>query len=130
MKKLLFGLTLLIMSMSSFADGTLSCKVYMNGSLSDLSSQDLKITKEKRSIHVVGNGLAYYVDVLADGLFGEAYLKDKVTGMKAKYEDNSSGFVSKVGEDVEMRLTLSNENGGIADMDSLKKIALECSLEY
>ena len=50
--------------------------------------------------------------------------------MKAKYEDNSSGFVSKVGEDVEIRLTLSNDNGGIGEMDDLKEVALECSVEY
>lgn len=116
--------------MSAFADGVLSCKVYMNDALSKIASQELEVTKEKRSIHFVGNGMAYYVDVMADGFFGEAYLKDKVTGMKAKFEDNSSGFVSRVGEDSEMRLILSNENGGLGGMDDLEEVTLECSIEY
>ncbi len=84
MKKLLIGLTILV-SASSFAAGTLTCSVNVNGNHVDGSEATKEITKKSSLIHKISEDYAYFVDVTAEGSFGEVYIIDKVTGFKAEF---------------------------------------------
>ncbi|MCO4755426.1 MAG: hypothetical protein KC478_13165 [Bacteriovoracaceae bacterium] len=129
MKTLLIGLALLI-SMSSFAAGTLTCSVAVEGKYVEGSQVTKEITKKSSLINKIGEDYAYFADVTAEGGFGDVTVVDKVTGFKAQSSDISSGFVSRVGEDTEIEVELKNKHGGILGDKEIKSLKVNCNINY